>query len=263
VKRSKLAALVLVAACSSATHEPPPLESMAPDKANGRSADQLITQANTAWARRAEPGRAAAAQDLFLDAAVADPHSAAPVLGAMRVLTYRIEHEKGVDRGALSVREVELGQWCQRRAPGDAECDYRLAIALGQQARERKSTGKDAMGKMVDLLHAAIARAPEIDAGGPHRVLAMLLLRAPGWPLGPGDSQAGLEEARAAVRVGPDSAENQLALGEALVANGQSAEARAAYQRAAELATAARKSGGPEVEDWLAQARNALGKLSD
>src|SRR5262249_50341871 len=130
----------------------------------------------------------------------------------------RIEHDKTVQRGQLVGEAVELGQWCQRRAPANAECDYRLAIALGQQARERAATGRDALGRMVNLLKRAIAEKPELESGGPHRVLALVLLRAPSWPVGPGDPDAGLEQARAAVRMFPDSADNQLALGEALLA---------------------------------------------
>jgi hypothetical protein len=236
---------------------------MAPGQANGRNAEELIAQANVAWARRAEPEQAFIAQGLFLDAAVADEHSAAAVISAMCAISFRIEHDPSADREALAVREVELGQWCQRRAPGEAECDYRLAIALGQQARERTSTGKDAMNKMVDLLHRAIARAPGLDRGGPHRVLALLLLRAPGWPVGPGDTEAGLEQARVAARLAPDAAENQLVLGEALAANDRAAEAHAAYQRAIELATAARKAGDPDAKNWLERTQTALDKMTE
>jgi hypothetical protein len=254
----KRAMVLLVAACSSATHEPPPVSTLAPGHANGRTADQLVAEADAAWARRGQPGQAEAAQGLYLDAAASDAHRADALLGAMRALSYRIEHEAGVSRSQLSEREVELGQWCQRRAPAEAECDYRLAIALGQQARERPSTGKDALGKMVGLLHHAIARAPRLDSGGPHRVLALVLLRAPGWPIGPGDSEAGLGEARAAVQIAPTAAQIQLVLGEALAANGKAGDARVAYRKAIELATAARDAGDPEAGGWLAEARAGL-----
>jgi hypothetical protein len=249
---------ILLAGCASALHEPTPLEKLAPGHANGRSADQLVREANAAWARHGAPGQAAAAQDLFLDAAVADVQRIDAVIGSMRAMTYRIEHDKSVDRGAMAEHEVELGQWCQRRAPDNGECDYRLAIALGQQARERTSTGKDAMGKIVDLLHRAITRSPALESAGPHRVLAIVLVRAPSWPIGPGDAEAALGEARAAVKAFPAAADNQLALGEALVANDQRGEARAAYERARTLAEAARASGDPEAAGWLKDAQAGL-----
>ena len=105
---------------------------------------------------------------------------------------------------------------------------------------------------MVALLRKVIAAAPALDSGGPHRVLALVLLRAPGWPMGPGDPEAALDEARAAARLFPGAAENQLALAEALGKNGSPDGARAAYQRALDLATAA--AGDPDAERWRAEA---------
>ena len=253
-----LSAVLLIGACSSALTEPSPIAKYAPGHAEGRSATQLLAEADAAWARRAEPGKAAEAQGLYLDAAVVDGRGVGGLIGAMRALSFRIEYEKGVPKDRLATEEVELGQWCQRRSPTTPECDYRLAIALGQQAREKMSTGHDAINRMVDLLHHATKVAPALDEGGPHRVLALVLLRAPGWPAGPGDSEEGLAEAQKAVQVAPQSAANQLVLAEALVANGQEDEARAAYQKAAQLAS--HGSGDPETARQLAEAKSGLQK---
>jgi hypothetical protein len=206
------AALIVLAACGSALHAPSPIAKFAPRQGGGRSADTLVALARRAQAEH----RAAAAQGLYLDAAVADDGRIDAVLGAMRAIADRIEHEPGVAKPALSDEEVQLGQWCQRRAPASAECDYRLAIALGQYAREHASAGHDAMTQMVALLRRVIAVNPALDDGGPHRVLALVLLRAPGWPVGPGDPEAGLAEARAAVALAPHSAANQDVLREAM-----------------------------------------------
>jgi cytochrome c-type biogenesis protein CcmH/NrfG len=177
----------------------------------------------------------------------------------MRAITFRIERERdAAARARLADRAVQLGQWCQRRVPEEPACDYRLAIALGQLARERSATAKDAMARMVELLRRAIAAAPALDSGGPHRVLALLLLRAPAWPVGPGDPEAALEEARAAARLVPGAAQNQLILAEALEKNGSPDEARAAYERALQLAIAA--AGEPEAERWRTQAAAGLEK---
>ena len=253
-------ALLGCSACAQALKEPSPIAAYAPGRAQGRSASELVTAANAAWARRGDPGSAERAQGLYLDAAVADEQRVDALLGAMRALAFRIEYERGAPRGELAETAVAIGQWCRRRAPTEPECDYRLAIALGQQARERPSTGTDAMRHMVELLERAIATAPGIDAAGPHRVLALLLLRAPPWPVGPGDPETALDHARAAVSLAPRAAANQLVLGEALVASGRSAEARAAYTMAIELASAAAKTGDPDAARHLAQARSGLAK---
>jgi hypothetical protein len=253
---SRLAAfLALALGCTPALREPPPLRP--PPSAPAASADGLLRQADAAWARRADLAEARAAQDLYLQAASADASRVDGLLGAMRAATYRIERAQGAaERQRLAVEAVQLGQWCQRRAPTDAACGYRLAIALGQQARERTSTAKDALERMVKLLRASIDADPRLDRAGPHRVLALVLLRAPGWPVGPGDPEAGLAEAQAAASLFPDVAENQLALGEALSANRRQAEGRAALERAVELAARDEAAGDPDAprtrEDALA-----------
>jgi hypothetical protein len=262
MRRQLASVLLSCVACSTALQEPSPIATYAPGHAQGRSASELVAAADAAWARRREAGQAESAQGLYLDAAVADPHRIDALLGAMRAISYRIENEQGAPRGQLSDTAVDLGQWCQRWAPTEAACDYRLAIALGQYAREHMMSGKDASRRMVDLLQRAITAAPALDDGGPDRVLALVYLRAPGWPLGPGDNEAGLEHARAAVRLAPTATSNQLVLGEALAANGDVAGARAAYTKAVGLATAAQKAHDPDAASQLAEARAGLAKIS-
>ena len=255
------ACAVLLAACTSALRQPRSVQAMAPPP-SGREVLELLREAEAAWARRAEPGQAAAAQDLYLEAAAAADRSSAPaILGAMRAMTFRVEHEPaGEARARLAEEQVELGQRCQQVAPTEPACDYRLAIALGQQARERPATGVDALKRMHELLQKAIAAAPRMDEAGPHRVLALLLLRAPGWPLGPGDPQGALAEAREAARLHPEAATNQLALGEALEKNGDLRAARAAYERALERAEAAALDD-PDAPGWGRDARAGLSRV--
>jgi tetratricopeptide (TPR) repeat protein len=256
-------ALAAAIACAPALREPPPVSTLAPGTSGAKSADELVREAEAAWARRADPRQAEAAQTLFLDAAAADERRTDALLGAMRAMAFRIERERDASvRARLAEEQVQLGQWCQRRAPQEAACDYRLALALGQQARERSAVAKDALAKMVVLLRRAIASAPGLDSAGPHRVLALVLLRAPGWPVGPGDPEAALGEARAAVGLFPDTADNQLVLAEALAKNDAPDEARAAYQRALELATAAAAAGDLDAARWRADTTAGLARTT-
>jgi tetratricopeptide (TPR) repeat protein len=256
----KRAVLLLCAGCASALHKPPPIESIAAASRSG--ADQLLAEADAAWAARTEPGRAAAAEDLYLQAARADPRRPESFAGAIRAKAFRLGREKDSgERLRLAQGAVQVGQLCEENAPAAAACDYWLAAALGLQARERSATAKDALPRMTDLLRRAARADPSIDHAGPHRLLATVLLRAPGWPLGPGDPDAALPEAQAAVRIAPEFPPNQLALGEALRKNGHAAEARTAYSKALRLATEAAAGGDPDAAGWTDDARGALREL--
>jgi hypothetical protein len=114
---------------------------------------------------------------------------------------------------------------------------------------------------MVEALERAIAKDPSYEHAGPHRVLALVLIRAPGWPLGPGDADSGLEHARAAVGLAPDYAPNVLALAEALADVRERAGAKDAYEKAKALAEAAKAAGDPDAAEWVAEAERALGTL--
>jgi hypothetical protein len=184
---------------------------------------------------------------------------AAALAAEVHALARRIEGEPDAGRRAgLAAEAVAAGQRCQQADPGSAPCDYALGVALGLQARERPSTVKEGLAKMAELLRRAAASEPGLDRAGPDRVLALLLVRAPGWPLGPGDPEEGLAAARRAADRAPDHAPNQLALAEALAASGDDAGAREAARRALGLARAAEAAGEPDAPGWGRQAR-ALG----
>ena len=111
---------------------------------------------------------------------------------------------------------------------------------------------------MIQLLREAAGEAPLLDEAGPERVLALLLVRAPGWPVGPGDAEEAIPHVRKAVELRPDYPPNQLALGEVLIHNGDKPGGRAALQRAIELAQSTPWSSDPDAPSWVADARALL-----
>lgn len=250
-------------ACTSALKEPPAavLGGATVAAPAATEVDGMLRDAEAALARRPDADSVERARGLFLAAARADETRVEGLIGAERAYAWQIEHEADArTRQALATAAVQTCQWCTRRAPDDAECLYRLALALGQQARERPATASDGLARMVELLTALAARAPDLDEAGPDRVLALVLLRAPGWPAGPGDAEAGLAHARAAAARRPEWAPNQLVLGEALAKNGAPREARAAYERARSLALEPAAAGDPDAHEWLRDAERALAR---
>ncbi|HEX6853323.1 MAG TPA: hypothetical protein VF139_18140 [Candidatus Polarisedimenticolaceae bacterium] len=154
-------------------------------------------------------------------------------------------------RERLAVEAVETAQPCGTRP----DCAYWLAVAIGLQAREKPTTAADGIPRMLALLAKAEAGEPALERGGPARVAALVLLRAPGWPLGPGDPEAGLESARRAIAIDPEYPPNRLALAEALMKTGDRGGGEEEARAAAE---AARGWDDPDAADWARDAERLL-----
>ena len=259
---------ILLAGCAASLRPPPPVGTLGAGKNPGAAQPQagdvsgLLEQAGPLFGRRPDATAVSQARELYLAAARADEKGVEGLLGAVVTGAWLIEHTTdGAHRAELATEGVQLAQWCRERAPTRIDCEYRLALALGQQARERPATAADALPRITALLARVIAAAPELDDAGGHRVLALVLLRAPAWPIGPGDPEQGLTHAREAVRLAPDFPPNSLALSEALVSNGLTEEARRVCEQAAESARQRVAAGDPDAAEWLDQAARAAAAL--
>jgi cytochrome c-type biogenesis protein CcmH/NrfG len=163
-------------------------------------------------------------------------------------------------RDQLAADALQNAQACLERAPQAAACLYYDGVALGLKARAHPLQANEALKSMLDALSSAEAADPAYDQAGPERVKALVLIKAPGWPLGPGDPEAGLAAARRAVALRPDHPPNVLALAEALAKTGDAHGAQDAYRRARELSQALPPSRDRDY--WLREADQALGKMS-
>ncbi len=255
-----VALLLIVTGCMPALREPPSLEELARRAGSGAEDrfEDLLEQGESLWGRRSELAVRRAAR-AWLRAALAHPQRTEGWIGASRAMVWladRIEDED--ERLEFAESSVYTAQWCLRAEPDSAACKFWLAAAIGIQARERPSTGLDALERMVELLEQAAAQDPMLERGGPDRLLALVYLRAPGWPSGPGDPDLGLEHARRAAVYDPDHPPNVLALAEALAALDDADRSRQTYLRARELADQAARSGDPDAAIWVAEADEAL-----
>jgi hypothetical protein len=163
-------------------------------------------------------------------------------------------------RNQLAADALRDAQACLELAPQAAACLYYHAIALGLKARAHPLQANEALKSMLDALGAAETADPEYDQAGSARVKALVLVKAPAWPLGPGDAEAGLASARRAVALRPEYPPNVLALAEALAKTGDAHGAQDAYRHAQELSQALPPSS--DREDWLREADQALGRRS-
>ncbi len=187
----------------------------------------------------------------------AEPSSVAELAAAIDADAKRSDHESDAKiRESLATDAGRNADACLAREPQAAACLYGRGIALGLMARAHPTHAGEFLNSMLD----ALAKAETVDAtyqeAGPGRVRSLVLIRAPGWPLGPGDTDAGLVAARRAVVLSPLYPPNLLALAEALAKSGDAAGAKLNYSRARDAALAL--SAGGDREDWLRQAEQGL-----
>ncbi len=235
-----------------------PLGSADRASADPAAAQLLMQAAETAFARRPDLAQVREAEQLWLRAAVTDATNAEPIVGAVRAQVWLAENDTDQQRRRDTATEsVSTAQWCSRREPANPTCSYWLALAVGVQANQRRATANDGLQVMVRALHAAIERDERTDHAGPHRVLALVLVRAPGWPTGPGDPDTGLVHAEQAVSLFPDFPPNWLTLGEALHETDQPQRSLEAYRCALEAARG--QLDHPDAVVWIQGAEATLG----
>lgn len=168
------------------------------------------------------------------------------------------EHDSKV-RGELAEEASRDAAACLNLEPQSAACLYGRALALGLEARAHPTRAGELLSAMLSSLGSAEAADPTYDEAGAARVTALVLTRAPGWPLGPGDTEAGLDAALRAASLRPQYPPNLLALAESLAKSGDPKAARENYERARALALAL--PAAPDRDDWIRQADEALRRL--
>jgi hypothetical protein len=168
----------------------------------------------------------------------------------------RSEHEPDSKiRGALAAEASSAAEDCLAREPHAAACLYGRSLALGLEARAHPTRAGERLTTMLGSLADAETADPSYDEAGPARVRALVLIRSPGWPLGPGDTEAGLAAARRAAALRPQYPPNLLALAEALAKSGDSTGARETYERA--RAATQTLPASPDRDGWLREADEA------
>ncbi|MGB8294630.1 MAG: tetratricopeptide repeat protein [Polyangia bacterium] len=152
------------------------------------------------------------------------------------------------EQGAEAARLASSG-------PTDAEAAYLQAINLGLFVQAKGLVAIGRLSELVSLLKTASAK-PDIDQGGPLRVLGLLYVRAPAWPVGPGDLDAGLELLKQAAGQHPEHPLNHLFYAQALIEADDHAAARRELDQARGLCAAER------FGDWAARWKKEADELA-
>jgi hypothetical protein len=191
------------------------------------------------------------------EAARPRPSSVAELAAAIEIDAQRSDHEAdSKTRRDLAAEASADADACVALEPQAAACLYGRAVALGLNARAHPTRANEYLSSMLDALARAETADPNYDEAGPARVRALVLIRAPGWPLGPGDAESGLAAAHRAVTLQPNYPPNQLALAEAMAKTGDNGGALQTYAHARDAALAFPES--PDRDEWLHDADQGL-----
>jgi tetratricopeptide (TPR) repeat protein len=130
---------------------------------------------------------------------------------ADRTETDQIRRERFASEG-VRWAERALAESAQDR--GDVY--YYLAVDLGIAIKEHTAVALKNLDRLVSSLEKALELSPDVNYGGPYRVLGMVYLMAPPWPQGIGDGDRALELLQEAVRRYPEYPKNQVFYAQAL-----------------------------------------------
>lgn len=250
--RLTIAASLLLVACAS-TPGATPFMAVPP----AASTQPAVAPSTPPTCRMLAPA-AARAQGLALARAA---HAAAPADRATALALARCTHlaadlEKDDGRVVALTEEGMAALAKPGPAADDPELAYVHALNLGLFVRAR---GMMAVGRLSELIARlkVAERKPDLDNGGPWRVLGLLYVKAPGWPVGPGDLDAALELLRRAVNDYPEHPQNHLYLAQALIEAGDRAQARAELSKARALCLPER------FGDWATLWRGEVDQLME
>ena len=121
-------------------------------------------------------------------------------------------------REKLATEGVSFAETALAQGGGDdGAVHYYLATNLGLAVREHIVLAMENLGRLETEMKRALALSPDIDDGGPLRILGMLYLKAPAWPNGIGDPDKALELLEKAVKEYPGHPLNHLFYAQALM----------------------------------------------
>jgi len=157
------------------------------------------------------------------------------------------------DEGEAQVADcTHFGEAAVAADRDNAQYQYYLALNMALALKVAPLTAAPFnLSSVVKALKRSVDMAPDMDEGGPLRVLGALYLKAPPWPAGVGDEEKALELLELAVEDHPDHPLNHLFLAEAQIEDED-------YEAAQEHLDLARKLLDPARFFWRAQRWNRM-----
>lgn len=187
--------------------------------------------------------------------------SASQLLAVVQHDADRLDQSKDPAERSRLMAEVTLSaQQCLTQFPNAGACEYAQAQVEGLTARERPVQAPAILKDMLASLTRAEALDAKLDHAGPARLTAIVLMRAPPWPLGPGDTEAAVTAAQRAVKLDPAYPPNLITLGQTQAKADGAVVARATLAKAV-LAVQASAASPAERAQWQQEIDQDLRQL--
>lgn len=186
-----------------------------------RSADCPKETATGLAARRNELGPLSPTRDLqcalvFLRK-TDDPALLRTPLGSRLALHLAERESDPGRREKLAAEGVRFAEKAVALGAGnDGVVHYYLAANLGLAVRDQMALAVQNLPRLEGEMKRAVALSPDVDDGGPLRLLGMLYLKAPPWPTGIGDGDKALDLLKRALDKHPGHPLNHLFYAQAL-----------------------------------------------
>jgi hypothetical protein len=151
-------------------------------------------------------------------------------------------------------------------ADGDGAVHYYLAANLGLAVRDEVTLAAQNIPRLEREMKRAVELSPDMDDGGPLRLLGMLYLKAPPWPAGIGDGDKALDLLKQALDKHPSHPLNHLFYAQALwEVEGEEAANQVKAELAAGMKRLQEGNWGYSKEAWRKEFDNVqkeIGELS-
>lgn len=219
------------------------------------AADDLLAQAASAYAQRADLQQAQRAADLYAQALAADPKSEeAAYRLAMAWYWLGLNAPEGKDVEPFE-KAVNAAKQAVAINPDSLPGHYWLGVAYGVYGKAKGiMKSLSLVDPIKEEMNWVLNKSPNYEKGGPQRVLGRLYFKLPG--LMGGDTDKAIENLKQAVQLGPDRWINHLYLAEVYLKEGEKAQAAALLRQI--IAGPAEKGLEPEYKLWKAEAEKLL-----
>jgi tetratricopeptide (TPR) repeat protein len=225
----------------------------------------LVARADAAWAERDQPGQLEEQETALAAAArAAGPPAYAVLWRQARLLGWRSEDPvlTKKEKSRLGKLAWELGDQARALEPGRPEGHFFAMVGVGNFSLGigvLSALAQGIEGKFKERLSRAEAIEPGFQGGAIPMSWGRFYYELP-WPKH--DAKLSEKYLRYAIARNGENVRAQIYLGDLLLDEGRKDEARAAWQRALDIAVVPGQGDPPEQRRWQVVARQSLEKLA-